>query len=104
MKKRDKYGFKVLDKNGLGFYRWFSGNTVKITDNKEGKLPFEMNMIYVAQNNLRFHVALNYCRYKTTEKSNKDLTFILLTEEDWKNRKNPIKKFFKKIFKKLWQH
>jgi hypothetical protein len=103
MKTRNKYGFKVLDENGLGFYRWFNGSSVKITDNPEGRLPFKMNMIYVAQNNLRFHVALNYCRYKATEKSNKDLTFILLTEKDWKNKKKPIRDFFKKISKKLWQ-
>ena len=104
MKIKNKYGFKVLNEEGLGFYRWFSGNSVKITDNKEGKLPFGLHMIFVAQDCLRFNVAFNYCKLKTTEKSNKDLTFIVLTEKDW-NKKSITRKFFRKLFnKKLWQH
>jgi len=95
MKTRDKYGFKVLNENGLGFYRWFNGNTVKITDNKEGKLPANLNYICTVQYCVGFYIAYGVCK-KLAEKN--DLQFIQLTEQDWKNRKNLIKDFFKRLF------
>ncbi|MCF8299357.1 MAG: hypothetical protein K9J13_17545 [Saprospiraceae bacterium] len=100
MKTRDKYGFKVFNEQGIGFYRWFSGNSVKITDNKEGKLPLNLNRIYTVQLFLGFYTAYGISQNMAKKYG---LQFIQLTEQDWKNKEKPVRDFFKKIIKRLWQ-
>ena len=91
--KYSKYGFKVLNEDEVGFYRWFSGNTVKITDNKEGKLPLNLNRIYTTQCFLGFYPA-----YKISENMAEKyrLQFIQLTKQDWKNKKSRSGIFLKR--------
>jgi hypothetical protein len=103
MKKRDIYGFKIIDEEGIGFYRWFNGNPVKITDNPEGNLPLLINHIYIAQYYLDFHSAYKYCKDATQRYK---LRFITLTEENWDAVEHPVKRFFKQLLKKInsWQH
>lgn len=43
------YGFKLLNKNGNGFQRWFNGDTEIITDNALGRLPNTLNSVNIAQ-------------------------------------------------------
>jgi len=95
MKKIKAYGFAIKDEKGLGFVRWFNDSDTITADNSLGKLPFRLNMIYIAQRPLSFKTAFKYCRASAKEN---ELDFVTLTETDWRNAGNPIKRFFKKIF------
>jgi hypothetical protein len=103
MKKRDIYGFKLLDKNGIGFQRWFNGNTELVTNNLQGKLPNTLHSINIAQNVMEFNKSFIYCGCAAVEYK---LRFITLTEEDWNAIEHPVKKFYKQLLKKIniWQH
>jgi hypothetical protein len=97
MKKRDIYGFKLLDKNGIGFQRWFNGNTELVTNNLQGKLPNTLHSVNIAQNVMEFNEAFIYCNYAAIEHN---LLFTVLEEKDWKAIPHPVKRFFNKLFKK----
>jgi hypothetical protein len=97
MKKQNIYGFKVIDENGLGFYRWFNGNPVKIIDNSKKTLSKGVIHLYVAQYYIDFYPAYDYCKDAAQKYQ---LKFITLTEQDWKAAGHPVKKFFNKLFKR----
>jgi len=98
MKKSDIYGFTVTNSDGLGFIRYFNGSDNIITDNPEGKLPFGLRKIYVTQLFLQFHPARTLSESLT--KRSENLTFKIITYEDWKKIEHPVKRFFKNLFKK----
>lgn len=100
MKKGDIYGFTVTDKNGNSFTRWFNGSEVLITDNKEGKLPFELNHLLITQRYTEFNPARSYVESIT--KRSEDLHFTILTEQDWKAIQHPVKRLFKSLVKRLY--
>ncbi len=85
------YGFKISD-GKVTYTRWFS------SDGTTDEIPTgELHRIIVAQHYLIFHHALAYCKISAREKG---LTFTELYEKDYKKLGNPVKRFFKKIFKK----
>ncbi len=88
------YGFKVSDRNGNGFKRWFNGDTELTTDNPLGKLPENLNLVNNAQDVMQFTEAYHYC-FKAVIKYN--LQFTLLNETDWNDIKSPLKKLINKI-------
>lgn len=98
MKKSDIYGFSVTDNEGLGFTRYFNGSDSIISDNPEGNLPFGLRKIYVAQLFLGFHPARSLS--ESLAKRSEELTFKIITYEDWKKIEHPVKRFFKNLFKK----
>jgi len=99
MKKEKIYGFAVTDKNGLGFTRWFNGNENITADNPEGKLPFDLNSIYVNQHYLNFNSAVKYIMESSLK--NQKLTYNFLTEESWNAIQHPVKRFIKNLRKSL---
>lgn len=92
------YGFKLLNKNGLGIKRWFNGETEAIADNTLGRLSGVLHSISIAQGFMEFKDALSYCRGASSEY---DLDFIELTEGDWMAIQHPVKRFFKSLTKRL---
>lgn len=101
MKNEKIYGFSVMDKNGLGFTRWFNGSEVFITNNPKRKLPFGLNKIYVTQHYLDFSPAIKFIVEKSIIEENKSLKFVFLTEQDWKAIQHPVKRFFNKLFNRM---
>ena len=93
------YGFKLLDRNGNGFQRWFNGETKLTTDNPLGRLPNTLNSINIAQNVMDFKSAFSYCKAAAKEHN---LMYALLTEKDWKAIQHPVKRFFKSLVKRLY--
>ena len=91
------YGFKLLDKNGNGFQRWFNGETKLTTDNPLGRLPNTLNSINIAQNVMDFKSAFSYCKAAAKEHN---LMYALLTEKDWKAIQHPVKRLLNKIFRR----
>jgi hypothetical protein len=92
------YGFKLLDRNGNGFKRWFNGETKLTTYNPLGRLPNTLNSINIAQEVMQFKDAYHYC-FKAAIKH--DLQFTLLNETNWKALEHPVKRFFKQLLKRL---
>lgn len=90
------YGFKLLDKDGNGFKRWFNGDTELITDNPLGRLKNTLHSINIAQNVMELNDAAEYCKSILIKY---DLMFIPLYEKDWKAIQHPVKRFFNKLFK-----
>jgi len=95
MKKKEIYGFSVRNKNGLGFTRWFNGDETITADNPEGKLPFNLNRIYINQHYLNFHPARLLTEASIEEDQN--LTYVILTEQDWNVIQHPVKKLWLKL-------
>ena len=91
------YGFKLLDKNGNGFQRWFNGETELITDNALGKLPNTLHSINIAQNVMEFKESYHYC-FKIAIKYNLHMT--LYNEADWNAIQHPVKRLLNKIFRR----
>lgn len=93
MDKIKAYGFEVTNNKGHGFKRWFNG-AEQFTDEK---LPFGMNRVYVTQKFMEFKPAVWGTRILAKEHG---LNFKTLTEQDWNNTGHPVKRLFKKIFRR----
>jgi hypothetical protein len=83
-----QYGFKITDGHGT-FTRWFSSN-----GKFDGELTQPMNRVIIAQQFLAFHQA--YACAKAAA-SNRDMTFIPLYEDDFKESRPGG--FFKRLLK-----
>jgi hypothetical protein len=84
------YGFTLSDGN-VTFTRWFGSNGSS-NGIPEGKL----HRVIVKSHYLVFHQAFAYAKCAAREHG---LEFRELTEKDYKKLGNPIKKFFKKLFR-----
>lgn len=84
------YGFKISD-GKVTYKRWFGsyGTT-------DGLPAGDLDRIIRAQHCLVFHQAFAYAQAAARENG---LEFYTLYESDWKKLGNPVKRFFKKIFK-----
>jgi hypothetical protein len=85
------YGFKLYD-GSVTFTRWFGSNGMS-----DGIPTGDLHRAIVAQHFLVFHQAYAYAKSASREYG---FEFTTLTEADYKKLGNPVKKFFKNIFRR----
>ena len=95
--KSNNYGFEISNHTREGFVRYFNSETTVLSSNKEGKLPFDLNMIMIAQNPMQYIHACLYCHHVARERG---FYFHIITEGEYKKLGSPVSEFFKRIFKR----